>query len=344
MGKCLKTTRTNILLGILILTPLNSYCLNDRNLSLDKELSWLICEDSVIRAFQDIEHILKWAAGPWIYPQSELISGPDNKNVLVVSNNLGSGITYEQFYIFIQSENIYYLFAISDNAVRINGKHLIVMDSGDVLIISDSDGEIGKLEIDFAMMTNGKEIQFLDRNIAKGKEHITAGSIIRKDFDKPYFAVKDYTCVVKGTIEDRIDLEYFDGGWLGSTGGAISALKVKVIEKYGNKDLEDHLWIYPDTCNMVKDVLIWNYGYQVPSGPFYFGLIEKDNKYVYRLDDKNFMIIPELDGSVVGDFNYLDKLRLFPKSRKMRSEKFERKLISHYKHRLLFFLKRAVDK
>lgn len=299
------------------------------NGSNNKEMSWSLVENTTVIAFENVEHITKWANEPWNPSVIKLLCSSDNKNVLVVTKGNGSFVIPTLFYVFIQQDSIYKLYAFSDSVVKVTGTLELDLVDDNVLLISDWKGQIGTLAIDFDKLSNTEEIMFLDRFIQKDEEQIIASNAPQKKPVKPYFSQKDYDCVVKGFIEERKDLAYFDGGY-DLRGGAISAIKVRVQKTFGTIEAGESLWIYPDTSNLGQPVWIRNYGYRVPSGPYYFGLIRKGDKYIYRLNDANFVVRPEEDGSVVGDFYIIDKLTP-PNSRKLSSEKFERKLSARYK-------------
>lgn len=312
-----------LLLLSFVMNHTNCYCSNDRS------ISWSFTEESKIIAFKNESHILKWANSPYVNSYSELLSASDKKILVVTSTGHTSSCISAKYDVFIQQDSIYLLYAFTDNWVHVRGRDHFELVDGDVLVISDMEGQLGALSIDFDSMSDEKEIIFMDRYIQDNKEFIVASRELdnrRLRLPQPLFAAKDYDCVVKGVIEERVDLAYFDGGYF-SNGGAISAIKVRIQKVFGPIEQSKYIWIYPDTTELGMKPLILHYGFGADSlGSLYFFITKKDDKYVYRLDGS--IIRPDEDGSVTGYFNYIDVFySLFvPKGRTLSSKTFERKL------------------
>lgn len=133
----------------------------------------------------------------------------------------------------------------------------------------------------------------------------------------PYFkAIGYYDYIIKGKVIAKIE-DY-------SYHVKVEALKIEIIDKMGN-DLKDTIWIMPIISEGLYPCL--NYGNL--TGQYYFAIKIKENNYNYNPSDPYFALGIE-NNCVTNQFTsfdiFLSRILPFHYHRKMKIEKFERKI------------------
>lgn len=316
MGKK-KIIKAIVISVCLALVSLKSFCFNN------DEIKWEMADETSCLCFEETEQILKWAAEPWtaVFPYS-IVSA--SNNIVVIEKIIGSGIQRALFLVFVKYNGLYQLYAYSLERVILTRLNIELADSNE-LILYDMDREIGRLKIEQKKLNTSGTAPANCHIVPKDIEYVTINNNSgRRRIIRSY---AQYDGIIKGKIVERKDLLYFNGGDFGY-GGAISAIKVKVISSFGVETDEDNIWIYPDTTCLNALSGIINFGFHVSDALFYFGLEEKQGNYVYQLDDFGFMNVLN-DNQVYAFSSIFDKMK--GRKRFVQKDRFEHKLIRKYK-------------